>query len=255
MKSRSLMKKLSLYYPSSLREKWDRGGLMVSRLPVEIKKILLCLDFDDEIYDFAVKNKPDLIITHHPFLFGSKMRVLNGDPVKKDLYERLEKNNMPVCSYHTNFDNAFPCGMNDELAERLELENIRPLETASMARGGTLKAPMEVHDFAKYAKEKLDVSYCLLINEGKPVVSKVAIIGGGGSREYLNALDEGYDIYISGDCPHHTRRDIVLRHFNYLDMPHEIEKAFMSRMKKTLLEIDPSLEIITIDHERLPEVI
>jgi hypothetical protein len=55
---------------------------------------------------------------------------------------------------------------------------------------------------------------------------------------------------------HHGRREIVLRHYNYLDLPHEIEKAFMSRMTKTLLNIDQTLTISSVDHEqRLPEVI
>ena len=42
---------------------------------------------------------------------------------------------------------------------------------------------------------------------------------------------------------------------NYLDLPHEIEKIFMPQMKKLLLEMDDSLEIIIVDHEKLPKVI
>jgi putative NIF3 family GTP cyclohydrolase 1 type 2 len=53
---------------------------MEGRLPLEVKKIFLCLDFDDEIYANAVAAKPDLILTHHPFLYGSKHQVLAGDP-------------------------------------------------------------------------------------------------------------------------------------------------------------------------------
>ena len=124
-----------------------------------------------------------------------------------------------------------------------------------MARGGDLAAPMEVHDFARYAKEKLGVSYGLLIAAGKATVSSVAIIGGGGWFENELAQKCGYDIYISGDMPHHGRREVVLRHYNYLDLPHEIEHVFMAQMKKTLLLIDPTLEVVTIDHEKLPEVI
>ena len=74
-------------------------------------------------------------------------------------------------------------------------------------------------------------------------------------RDYVIALEEGCDIYISGDAPHHVRRGIVTDNFNYLDMPHEIEHIFMPQMKKVLLGIDSSLEVITFDHEKLPEVI
>ena len=94
-----------------------------------------------------------------------------------------------------------------------------------------------------------------LIANGKPVVESAAIIGGGGSRDWRVAKEAGFDIYISGDTPHHVRRDIILNNYNYLDMPHEIEKIFIPQMKKILLELDDSLEILTIDHEKLPKVI
>ena len=69
------------------------------------------------------------------------------------------------------------------------------------------------------------------------------------------ARDEGCDIFISGDAPHYVRREIVNAKYNYLDMPHEIEKVFMPAMKEILLNIDPTLEIMTVDHEKLPKVI
>jgi dinuclear metal center YbgI/SA1388 family protein len=254
MKTSSLLASLAHYYPQRLREKGDFGGLMEGHLPIEVKKIFLCLDFDDELYAAALKERPDLILTHHPFIFGTKAWVLAHDAVKRDLYERMEKARIPIYSYHTNFDTGKP-GMNDELAEKLTLQDVHPLEGSAMARGGKLKTPMEIHAFAKYAKTRLGVSYGLLIAEGKKEISSVALIGGGGWKENEIAQQEGYDIFLSGDCPHHGRREIVLRHYNYLDFPHEIEKAFMSRMTKTLLIIDHNLEVVSYDHERLPEVI
>ena len=95
----------------------------------------------------------------------------------------------------------------------------------------------------------------LLINNGAKIIKKVGIIGGGGSRGWRLAKEEGCDIYISGDAPHHVRREIIADNYNYLDMPHEIEKIFMPTMKEILLELDPSLEIKTVDHEKLPKVI
>ena len=105
------------------------------------------------------------------------------------------------------------------------------------------------------AKAKLDVDYALLIDEGNEMIKKVGIIGGGGSRDWPIARDEGCDIYISGDAPHHVRRAIVCEKFNYLDVPHEVEKIFMPQMKKILLEIDPTLNVLMVDHEEMPKVI
>ena len=128
-------------------------------------------------------------------------------------------------------------------------------DTMPMARGGILKKSMNVNDFAKYAKEKLDVNYGLLLPYGKSEITSVAIVGGGGWYGYRNAQEEGYDIFISGDIPHHGRRGVISYQYNYLDLPHEIEKIFMKQMKKVLLDIDNQLNVMTIDHEELPKLI
>ena len=255
MKTRNLLLKLAKWFPKSTAKRYhDHVGLMCGHLKEEVHKILLCLDFDEEVLPIALKEKPDLIITHHPFIFGTKGKVFRYDLKKKELYQRVEEAGLTIYSMHTNFD-AGKNGMNDALAEALGLENIHPLSKEPMARMGTLPQAMEVHDFARFAKERFHVEYGLLIAKGKKEVETVAIIGGGGSRNYKYAMLEGADIYISGDATHHVRRSIVLDHMNYLDLPHEIEKIFMPQMKKILLGFDDRLEIVIVDHEKLPEVI
>jgi len=256
MNTIKLLRKLAIRFPKSIKSRGDRIGLMSGKLPEEVNTILLCLDFDDTVYDLlpSLKKKPDLILTHHPFIYGTRYRVLKRDPVKKDLIERIEKLGIPVYSMHTNFDSGRG-GMNDALAEALKLTDIKPLEFAPMARGGKLPRKMEIHEFAKYANKCLNLEYSHLIHAGKDEIESVAIIGGAGSREALTAKLEGYDIFLSGDAPHHARRDIISNHYNYLDVCHEVERIFMPTMKKLLLEIDPTLIVEIIDHEQLPELI
>ena len=160
---------------------------------------------------------------------------------------------VPIYSFHTNFDEGKK-GMNDALASLLMLNNIYSPTEIPMMRIGTLNESMEVHEFAKYAIEKLNVPYGALIDEGKSTILKVGVIGGGGSRDYKIAKELGCDIYISGDVSHHVRRDIVIDKFNYLDVPHEVENVFMAQMKKTLLDLDDQLIIDTIVHEVPPKI-
>ena len=255
METKKLLSKLSKLFPKRFAALYhDRVGLMYGKLPKEVNKVLLCLDFDDEVLPFAIEFKPDLIITHHPFIYGTKAKVLKDDEVKKNLCDKLDNLGFTVYSYHTNFD-AGKGGMNDALAEALGLLDVYASSDDVCMRIGYLNKEMDIKDFAKYAKEKFGVSYSLLINKGNNVVKKVGIIGGGGSHSWKIALKEGCDIYISGDAPHHVRRSINLYKFNYLDMPHEIEKIFIPTMNKILKNIDSNLEILTIDHEKLPEVI
>jgi len=255
MNSRKMLLKLSKQFPKRYAKmNHDRVGLMCGKLPEEVHKIFLCLDFDHEILEEAKAFKPDLILTHHPFIYGTRAFILSHDTIKKALYDEITKLGFAVYSMHTNFDTGIG-GMNDALAAALELSDVKVIEKDIMMRGGKLPHKMKAEDFAKYACEKFNVDYSLLINGGKKEVESVAIIGGGGSRRWNIAKDAGYDIFISGDAPHYVRRDVVLNSYNYLDMPHEIEKIFMPTMKKILLSLDDSLEIKMVDHEKLPQVI
>lgn len=255
MNTKSLLNKLGKRFPKKYAKmNHDFVGLMTGKLPEEIHKIVLCLDCDWEIFDKIKEEKPDLVLTHHPLVYGLRSRVFKRDPSKKELCDALDKINVPVYSMHTNFDTGLG-GMNDALAEALHLKNVKVIEENIMMRGGELESPISAEEFAKMANKAFNVHYSLLINKGKKEIRSVAIIGGGGSGNWPIAKDNGYDIYVSGDAPHHVRRDIVNAKYNYLDMPHEIEKIFMPTMKKLIHELDESIEIVVIDHEVEPTVI
>ena len=253
MKTKSLIRKLASLYPQRLREIYDFGGLQVGGYKEDTSRIFIALDFDETLLEEVSSFKPDLIITHHPFFFGKEKDILETDLEKKRCYDFLRKEGIPLASYHTNFDRA-KGGMNDALAEALELKDIKPLMGDDMARGGFLKESMPLEDFVPFVLKKLAAPYGGLIHEGKNTIQSVAIIGGGGSRSYKAALQEGYDIFLSGDCPHHVRREIILSHYNYLDLPHEIESIFVDKMTNVLLNIDYSLTIKGVKHE-LPWII
>ena len=255
MNGRRLITLLGKRYPKSIAKKYgDFVGLMAGKIPQDVNKVLLCLDYDEEVHEIAKSYRPDLILSHHPFIYGSRNTVLKNDPLKKALYDKVIEEGFCVYSMHTNFDEA-PNGMNDALSEALGLKDVYAPINMPMMRIGYLDKEMSVEEFAKYAKECLKVNYGLLLPYGKPVVKKVGIVGGGGGRDYPFAIEEGCDIYISGDISHHSRREILAHHFNYLDLPHEIEKIFIPTMKNVLNNIDPSLDILCVDHEKEPLVI
>ncbi len=256
MNTIKLLRNLAKRFPKSIGDHGDPLGLMTGKLKEDTKHIVLCLDLDDISFNKVkeLDHKPDLILTHHPFIFGTRYRVLKHNEIKRRLVEEVDSLDIPVYSMHTNFDTGRG-GMNDALCEAMGLENVKPLEFCHMARGGELPHEMEIHEFAKHVNKSLKLDYSLLVHAGTDKIKRVAIIGGGGSRRFPLAMTEGYDIFISGDAPHYVRRDVIANHYNYLEVSHEVEKIFMPQMKKLLLDIDSSLRIDIIDHETLPELI
>lgn len=254
MNSKKLIRKLWKMFPLKIAKKYhDFVGLMVSYLKEETNTIVLCLDVSKEVIHVAKDNNADLIISHHPFIYGKKKYVLL-DQYKNEMYQQLEDLAIPVYSFHTNFDEG-KYGMNDALAQKLELQNITPINNLEMGRKGSLDKPLNVYDFAKYAINKLDIEYGQLICNGNEMISTVGIIGGAGSREYRFAYEDGCDIYISGDTPYHIKKELRDKKKCYLNLDHEIEKIFMSQMDKILRAIDENLKIIIVDDVKQAEII
>jgi dinuclear metal center YbgI/SA1388 family protein len=245
LKTANLLQAFGRDFPKRLAKPYgDFVGLMTGTLPKTLNKIAIVLDMEPILLDQMVKEKPDLIITHHPFIYGSKHAVLKRDESKRALVKVLDAHHLPVYSLHTNFD-AGRGGMNDALASALGLIEIAPLKADPLARGGRLPKPMNRLAFAKMVKAKLALPYVHLIPEGNLMISKVALIGGGGAKYYPTAQEEGFDIFLSGDSAHHVRRGIVNAHFNYLEIAHEVETIFIPTMANYLKQLDPTLQLVT----------
>jgi len=199
MKTKLILNRLAKNFPKKYAIAWhDHVGHMCGKLPEETKRIFVCLDFDASIFDQAMKFKPDLIITHHPFIYGTRAKVFKRDEKRKELTELLEQNGFCLYSFHTNFDTG-KNGMNDALCAQLHLKDVYAPDDCAMMRIGKLEKPMEVHEFAKYVKECFKLPYAKLIAEGNKLIKAVGIIGGGGSSFYTVAKKNGADIYIKSN--------------------------------------------------------
>lgn len=243
MNSKKLIKKLWKKFPLKLAKKYhDYVGLMVSKIKEETNKIIVCLDVNNDVIDLAINEGADLIISHHPFIYGKKKFVLM-DEYKLNMYKRLEDANIPVYSFHTNFDEGVD-GMNDALLRALDINNIRPIPNLEIGRMGELTNPISLKDFAKFALERLELDYGQIIGDENILIETIGIVGGSGSRDYLKAYAAGCDLFISGDTPYHIRKEIKDKKMVYLHLDHEVEKIFIKQMSSILLSFDSSLEVI-----------
>ena len=117
--------------PFKLALEDDNVGLQVGESSAKIKKILVTLDVTADVVGEAVKNKADLIISHHPLIYQRILNITDGDPVGKNIL-KLSANKISLIVAHTNLDRADD-GVNDTLADKLDLKDVRLLEKASDA--------------------------------------------------------------------------------------------------------------------------
>jgi dinuclear metal center YbgI/SA1388 family protein len=114
--------------PWDLAESWDQVGLQVGNENNIIHKILVSLDYNQQTLEEGLDLKVDGFIVHHPLIFKPIKQLTNKTEIER-LLIALIKHDLFLIAAHTNVDKARE-GLNQYLAELLNLENIKPLNLA-----------------------------------------------------------------------------------------------------------------------------
>ena len=106
-------------------EEWDNVGLHAGDRNKEISRIMVALSPGEDAVNAAVEAGVDMLLTHHPLIFRS-MKQINSDTATGRSLLKLIRNDVNLYCAHTNLDIAKD-GVNDVLAQALELEQVKPL--------------------------------------------------------------------------------------------------------------------------------
>jgi dinuclear metal center YbgI/SA1388 family protein len=125
MKLKELVSCLNKCIPVQMQEAYDNSGLQCGDPQKEINSGLIAFDVTDEVLDEAISKKCNLIISHHPLIFGG-IKSLTGAAASEKMIIKAIKNDLAVYSSHTNLD-IFPGGVSRRMAEKMGLNNIKVL--------------------------------------------------------------------------------------------------------------------------------
>jgi len=115
--------------PLSLQESYDNSGLQVGDREMEVNGILITLDVTEEVLQEAEDLGFNLIVSHHPVIFGG-LKSLTGRNASERIVKLAIKKEIAIYSGHTNFD-AIMGGVNSTMANRLGLVNQKILDPIS----------------------------------------------------------------------------------------------------------------------------
>src|SRR6185295_14786586 len=120
---------LDVFAPPNLAADWDNVGLLVGDRAQPVERVMTCLTITPAAAAEAIRERVDLIVTHHPLPFKPLERLTADEPTGRLLLD-LIRTGIAIHSPHTAFDSA-AAGINQQLAEGLELHDIQPLEPAT----------------------------------------------------------------------------------------------------------------------------
>ncbi|HEU4554467.1 MAG TPA: Nif3-like dinuclear metal center hexameric protein [Chitinophaga sp.] len=125
MKIREVIQVIESFAPPSLQESYDNAGLLFGNPGWELTNALLALDATEAVIDEAIARGCNLVIAHHPIVFGGLKKITGSNYVERVAIKAI-KHDIAVYAAHTNLDNVRNgvCAM---MAARLELQQCRVL--------------------------------------------------------------------------------------------------------------------------------
>ena len=174
-----LVKKIEEFAPLEIQESWDASGWIIDLENPEVNKVMFALTITEDVFEQAIKNNCDLIISHHPLFF---------------VPYRYKKINL-YCA-HTNLDKA-KGGTTDLL-----LSAIR--EQGKIYNDFVRIVELENEMSVEFLKLKLlphSPHLRIVNNMGVKTIKTIGFCAGSGS-EFIE--DTPCDAFVTGDLKYHT---------------------------------------------------
>ena len=133
MKVQDITSYLESVAPVSLQEHYDNAGLITGSPAWECTGIITTLDATEEVVQEAIEKKCNLIVAHHPIIFGGLKKITGKNYVERTVIAAI-KNDIAIYAIHTNLDNVID-GVNGSIADKLGLIN----RTVLQPKAGILK--------------------------------------------------------------------------------------------------------------------
>lgn len=184
--------------PFDTAESFDNVGLLIGAANAPVEKVMFCVDITEDAVHDAVLTGAQLIVSHHPLMFGGISRINYTVPEGRALCAILEARLNVICA-HTNWDKA-KGGTSDSLAEALKLSEITAAD--EYVRVGTLQTPFSIEQLTHYAKGILHADV-RRYGETAGLISRVAVGAGACGDRAEEAILKGAQAFVVGETKHH----------------------------------------------------
>lgn len=207
---------------------YDNSGIIINcGLPVN--RILFSLDLSEAAAERATAIGADLIVTHHPAIYGGISRFdLKTNSHARALATCL-KQSISVISMHLNFD-AAPRGIDYYLMKGLggsEGEVLATVEGGGYGRVYSVK-PLPLSKVLSEIEKAFSTTRIICHGPTEKTVNKIASFCGAGCDDNAVAFAKGHgaDIFVSSDMSHHHILELVESGITVVQLTHYGAEAY-----------------------------
>ena len=242
-------------FPLENALEYDNPGLISGDSERTVTGCIISLDCTSKAIEAAKKNGCNLIVTHHPLIFGGIDNVAS-DNVTGRLIQQMIKADISCYASHTNLD------MTDEFGNLAIADALGATDSAHL--DGTVCGVIfdcnegeTVKSLAKKTAKGLGASGVITINAHDNKVRRVFVQGGSFDEDSIPAVvAAGCDAVISGEIKHHLTVMLEESGINSIIAGHSAtEQVYLPKIAKMLSEEFPQIKFIVNNNNESASVL
>ncbi len=222
------------------------NGIQVGTPETAVTKIAFAVDACLDTFIRAEREGAQLLFVHHGLFWGPAL------PLTGVLGERvrfLMKNDLALYACHLPLDKHIEVGNNALIMNTLGIDDPEPFGSykgRKIGFKGLLEKPADLESVIKRIfgswEDRINV-----LRFGPEEIKSVAVISGGGVREVSQAIDEGVDLYITGDSSHNIYHESREAGINVVFAGHYLTEVFGVKAMADVVASELGIQTVFID--------
>lgn len=243
------------YFDQLLRPKefedYAPNGLQVSGKE-KLKRLAFAVSATQDSIQKAIQWGADGLVVHHGIFWKYQgARTVTG--AWGERVKQLVKHDLNLFAYHLPLDAHPEVGNAAALGNELTLKNTGPFalhKKQPLGIKGELQHPVTALQLKITLEQVLKHPVVIASPDHTAPIKTIGIITGGANNDWVKAMDEGLDAYLTGEISEYNWHDSIEAGIHYFAGGHHATERFgtialMNRVKKDL----PHLEVEFFDSE------
>lgn len=222
-----LLKYLNSLLKPETFEDYAPNGLQVEGTE-NLTKLAFAVSATQESIKAAIAWGAQGIVVHHGILWKYQgARTITG--AWGERVKLCVKNDLNLFAYHLPLDAHADIGNATALAQAIGMNTLTPFalyKKQPMGQKGRLNTDMSAKDFKQKLEQVLNHPVIIATPDENKMISSVGIITGGANNDWIKAMEENLDAYITGEISEYNWHDAREAGIHYFAGGHHATEKF-----------------------------
>lgn len=235
----------------SLFEDYSPNGLQVEG-KTYLKRVAFSVSASQESLNQAIAWNADALIVHHGIFWKHQgPRTITG--AWGERVKLCIKHDLNLFAYHLPLDAHTEIGNAVSLGNELGLINMAPFalfKKRPMGTKGDFVTPLSSKELKSKLEKILNHNVILATPDETKIIKNIGIITGGANNEWIKAMEDGLDAYLTGEISEYNWHDSIEAGIHYFAGGHHATEKFgIQALMKNLKAQFSDLEVAFFDSE------